>query len=150
MYSVSNLGNVKSHKRKSDFLFASKDNTKHYVGLWLMKDKKRIRCKIHRLVAELFIPNPENKPQVNHKNGDKQDNRAINLEWATRSENLHHAYTTGLRNNGVKRRKLKHEDVIQIRNSTLSNLELSKIYKVSKSTICDTKNGRRWNKLLQI
>lgn len=64
------------------------------VSLGSRNDKKLF--KIHRAVAETFIPNPENKPTVNHKDGNKLNNNVNNLEWATYSENTQHAFDTGL------------------------------------------------------
>lgn len=67
------------------------------MTVWLYKSGKRNFCQVHRLVAEAFIPNPENKPEINHKHGNKTDNRVSELEWNTTSENLQHAYNTGLK-----------------------------------------------------
>lgn len=67
-----------------------------YIRVSLTKNKKRYFFTIHRLVAEAFIPNPENKPQVNHINGNKSDNRVENLEWNTTTENMQHASKMGL------------------------------------------------------
>lgn len=67
-----------------------------YVRVELSCDGKGRKYLLHRLLAKAFVPNPENKPCVNHKNGDKADNTLENLEWVTRSENQIHAYRTGL------------------------------------------------------
>jgi hypothetical protein len=68
-----------------------------YCRVTLVSDKQYTRF-MHRLIAEAFIPNPKNKPQVNHINGVKHDNRIVNLEWATASENTQYAFDTGLKN----------------------------------------------------
>lgn len=70
------------------------------VELW--KDNGRKRVLVHRLVAEAFIPNPDNKPQVNHKDGNPENNEDYNLEWATNSENVKHAYENKLRSKVYK------------------------------------------------
>ena len=96
-YLVSNLGNVKSLPRtdrlnrlnKGCILKKSKDKDGYDMVNPRINNKNKT-LKVHRLVAQAFIPNPENKPQVNHKNGIKTDNRAENLEWVTHSENTRH------------------------------------------------------------
>jgi hypothetical protein len=89
---------VTNHGRPQQVLKAmciySNSSNYLYTQLWI-KDKKSIEA-VHRAVAKAFVPNPENKPMVNHKDGNKQNNRPSNLEWVTCSENAKHAYATGL------------------------------------------------------
>ena len=107
LYEISNLGRIRSKDRVvyqknrwndnlSRFLYKGKLlNTKieenKYVQVHLCKNNKQKRYLVHRLVAETFIPNPENKEQVNHINCNKNDNRVENLEWTTPKENTQHA-----------------------------------------------------------
>ena len=72
-------------------------NEKGYLSVELWCNYKRKVKKIHRLVAETFIKNPFFKKEINHKDGNKKNNCVENLEWCTRSENMSHAYRTGLR-----------------------------------------------------
>lgn len=97
LYQVSNLGRVKSFAvYKQGKILRPIRTHKGYLTVVLSKDKKEKRKRIHRLVAEEFIPNPKHKEQVNHINGNKTDNRINNLEWVTCQENVKHAWNTGL------------------------------------------------------
>lgn len=103
LYQVSNLGRIKSLCREGCFLGVFY-NRKGYARCRLYKDGKGRNFRVHRLVAMTFIPNPDNKPEVNHIDGNKRNNCVTNLEWVTSSENHVHAYVTGLRKrrgNGV-------------------------------------------------
>lgn len=89
-YLINKDGTVYS-KRTKRYIQTHLSNS-GYLRVTLWNGNKGKHFSVHRLVAEAFIPNPENKPHVNHINGDKTDNRVENLEWCTRSENMQHAY----------------------------------------------------------
>lgn len=129
-YKISNYGRVWSFgcietkngiKIKKGRFLKPAINPPGYWAVCLFKNNKGKTHSIHRLVAIAFIPNPENKPQVNHINGIKTDNRIENLEWATPSENLAHAYkigkkiTTVLKGENHGSSKISNEDVLEIR-----------------------------------
>lgn len=107
--------------------------------------------KVSRLVAETFIPNPKNKPEVNHKNGVKSDDNKKNLEWSTRSENQIHAFKNGLQKPNKGERaggcKLKATDVIEIRRlykSGVQQLELAEMKSVSRENISAIVTNKSW------
>jgi len=97
---ISTIGRIKSVNVIRKCLI----NKKGYNTISIKINKKNPRFYVHRLVAKVFIPNPENKPEVNHIDGNKLNNNIENLEWCTRSENNQHAFNIGLK---VAHSKLK-------------------------------------------
>lgn len=110
LYQVSNYGRVKGLERsvennhrshRPERIVAQSEagkptNGQRYLQVGLWHNGKVKRFLVHRLVAEAFVPNPESKGTVNHKNTNKHDNRAENLEWATQKENVRHAMALGV------------------------------------------------------
>lgn len=92
LYQVSNLGNIRDSKRNKPRKVSK--NCRGYGWVHLTKDKASKPFSAHRLVAIHFIPNPDNLPQVNHRNLNKMDNRVENLEWCDNSYNTSHSYQT--------------------------------------------------------
>lgn len=119
----------------------------HYYLIDLCKDGKVKKHLVHRLIAETFIPNPQNKPQVNHIDGNKLNNKVENLEWCTRSENQKHSIRIGLRTcKGEKnsQSKINSEIALLIFKDKRQYKEISKQYSISIPTISDIKRGYSW------
>lgn len=143
-YQVSNLGNVKSINYKQtgrEGLLTPVDTANGYCGVNLrdkISHKKLVN--VHRLVGTLFVPNPENKPQINHINGDKRDNRADNLEWCTASENQNHSLGIGLRHTRKVLQYDKEGNFIKEWDSVKSATEAMACTKMSIIRCCQGKN----------
>ena len=142
LYQVSNLGRVRSldrwrkngsgeYKQKGRILNQG-DTTTGYKQIVLNKDKKRKTLKVHRLVAIAFIPNPENKPNVNHIDGNPHNNNVENLEWCTQAENVQHAINTGLKRCNIIDKEIL-EDMHY--NKKMSTQAIAKEFGVTKMII---------------
>ena len=102
---------------------------------------------VHRLVAEKYVPNPNNYPQVNHIDGDKTNNRADNLEWVSNDANRRHAVANGLQVHGeaCPWAKLTKENVEYIReHKELTSKQLAEMFNVSDSTVRSARRGDSW------
>ena len=163
-YSVSNLGRIRSeervvpHKRSGsktirEKILAPGLNRHGYLLAYLTQNGVKKTMKIHRLVAEAFLDNPNNLPAVNHKNGLKIDNSVDNLEWCSFAANNQHAYDSGLKKaakgskNGLA--KLTELDVELIREMVsiwkMQQKEIAKLFGVGKSAICKIVNRQNWS-----
>ena len=109
-----------------------------YSLVWLSDSGERHGCSVHRLVAKAFVPNPDDKPQINHIDGDKSNNHYTNLEWNTGSENTSHAYRTGLFD-GVPKTPVRIVETGEIFNSIR---ECANAINGDPSRVCGCMRGR--------
>ena len=122
-----------------------------YLKVILYRNRKHFNKLVHRLVAEAFIPNPNNLPQVNHKNedGEKTNDHFKNLEWSTVQENMKHALLNGFIGRGSNRynSKLKEQDVVKIRSlfeKGEKQNKLAKMFGISTATMNKICNKTAW------
>ena len=148
-YLIDLSGDIYREGRKLKPIVAGDDYRQ--VGIYHKGNKKLTY--IHRMVAETYIPNPHNKPQVNHKDGDKTNNHVSNLEWSTSSENIEHAFRIGLRVDKGENHyssKLTKSDIEYIRTNykprdkKYGNRELAKYFNVSPSCITHITKQKNW------
>lgn len=155
----SNLGRIKSFIRnnKTGRILNNKVvNSAGYLRISILGRKYFI----HRIIAELFVPNPENKPEVNHIDGNKMNNRADNLEWVTRSENMKRAYQLGLQKPSEKQKQAvskwnkehrikkvyQYDTEGNLLNCFKSQQEAAKNLNLSEASISRILNGQRNNR----
>lgn len=158
LYQVSNLGRVKGLDRKASIgnnnfrsvkgglLKIRKGEKTNYPFVALTKNHKASLIRVHRIVAEAFIPNPNNYPQVNHKDGDKTNNCVCNLEWVTCSQNTKHAYDNRLNKKARPVECLKDGVVIKTYKSALEAERLDGFQSQNIAHCCNHKYGHKKHK----
>ncbi len=149
-YEVSNMGRLRHAESKTVCKLFVNNSNGYYQRSNHIGKKKRKMATIHRVVAETFIPNPNNLPQVNHKNGNKLDNRVENLEWCTEMQNTNHALSKGLCKNQTIVYQFTYKGVLIKEWGSIT--EASSTLNISKSGISDccsskqiTAGGYRWS-----
>lgn len=148
IYEISDVGVVRN--KKTQRIIKAKDNGWGYLLTRLNKDGVRKGIAVHRLVAMTFISNPNKKPEVNHKDGNKLNNSVSNLEWVTRSENIKHAWhVLGKHNITNNDNHLKRQCVCVELNKIFSSLaegarfvngHVSSVHKACKGVVKTHKN----------
>ncbi len=152
-YQVSNKGNVKSlsyNRTGKEGILKLCLCSMGYPIVSLGINGKMKSKRVHRIVAETFISNPEGKPNINHINGIKTDNRMENLEWCTQKENVHHSEKNGLakhaRGEKAGRSKITKVDAMEIKygHQGMKQKDIAEIYGISQSQVCRIRLGKLW------
>lgn len=143
-YAVSNYGMVKNVV--TDKILSQETHDQGYRTVRLYKEGKVNKKYVHRLVAQAFLSNPNNRSEVNHIDNNRTNNHYTNLEWTTRKENVQHAIDNG------SKQGLRSDDVVKIyidiHYNDLSISEVADKYKVSKKIISSIKNKRSYKDIL--
>lgn len=133
LYFVSDLGRIKSMYKGKEKLLKQHTGTTGYKKVSLYYNKHKKDFKVHRLVALHFVPNKNNFPVINHKDGNKLNNSADNLEWCSHSYNVKHAYNIGLK----KSIHITKDDLIKLYvDERKPTTEIAEIYNTTKNTVC--------------
>jgi hypothetical protein len=150
---ISNFGNVKTKTRQKtngviekQKILTQKEKVNGYLEIGVRVNKKKKYFLVHRLVAIAFLIKVDGLEYVNHKNGNKKDNKVENLEWCTAKQNSQHAHANGLCSieEDHYKAKLNKEKVLYIRSSEKSSTVLSSELGVSKSTIKYVRSRKSW------
>jgi len=156
LYDVGSFGNIKSYYVGKDILRKSIDSNGYFV-IGLTKNRNRNQFKVHRIVAEAFIPNPENKPCVNHIDNNRSNNHVENLEWCTHKENTQHALKQGRMVDMTKirpgmlgsknpRALVNEKHVLEIRSlaSRMRQEEIANLFLLKKKTVSAIITRQNW------
>ena len=118
-------------------------DSKGALCVWFTHNKRNMSRRVHRLLALTFLPNPENKPQVNHKDGNRKNNHIDNLEWATQEENMYHAKINGLTNQPKINWEVAQEIIRRYDQGGITQKELAEEYGCTPSNISNVVRKRR-------
>jgi NUMOD4 motif-containing protein len=158
-YQISNLGRIKSlqrissHGHQLEEKLIKQNNVKGYLYVTLNKNGQFKSCRVNRLVALAFIPNPNNFPDVNHKNLIKTENNVDNLEWMTKIDNIRHARANGsFTKKPPGNPKINISQVKEIRTLWLSKnytqAKIAEIYNLAPNTVSLIVNNKRWKEII--
>lgn len=139
LYEVSNLGNIRNEKTKR--VFNKNIDYFGYCVVTLTKNKNARNYKVHRLVAQSFIPNPNNLTQINHIDGDKTNNCINNLEWVSCKENIQHAVNNNLIN--CEKSVEQYNKQGKLLSIWVSIIEAQRQLGIKDSNIAQVCNGKR-------